>query len=80
VKLSQKRQRELLTPNQLDEVRVLFRAACERFGVEKVRTDLGLVWTLRCMWGMTNRLPFGATRFTNLSELLWLLEQAGCSV
>ena len=77
MKLSQKRQRELLTPETLDEVRVLYQAACERFGEEKVRKEHGRVWDLRCMWGMTNRLPFGATRFTNLSELLWLLEQAG---
>ena len=76
MKLSQKRQRELLTPETLAEVRVLYQAACERFGEEKVRKSHNYVWDLRCMWGMTNRLPFGATRFTNLSELLWLLEQA----
>ena len=77
MKLSQKRQRELLTPGNLAEVRVLYQAACERFGAEKVQKDHTCVWDLRCMWGMSRRLPFGATAFTNLSELLWLLERAG---
>ena len=39
-------------------VQKLYRDACEKWGTKVVDRDLGRLWNLRCMWGMTEELPF----------------------
>ena len=73
-KLSQKRRRELAADQAI--VEQMYAAACQAFGAEKVAKDLTRLWDLRCMWGMSNRLPFGGgTVARNLGELLWVARE-----
>jgi hypothetical protein len=70
---SLKRQRLLV--EDAPTVRLLYNAACDRFGKDKVDADHTRLWDLRCMWGISGRIPFGAMVSTSLSELLWVAEQ-----
>ncbi len=77
MRITQKRQRELLTDFNKAIVRTLHAAACERFGADVVKRDRTMVWTMRCIWGMENKLSFNSPGVLNLSELLWMLDQVG---
>ena len=57
-----------------DVVARLYEQACSRWGKEEVDRDLTRLWDMRCILGMHRALPFGATRFTCLGELLWIAE------
>lgn len=71
--LSQKRKHALLADGPV--VERVYAAACERFGVEAVAKDLGLVWTFRCMQGMQNVLPFSDTVSQTWGEFRYVLQE-----
>lgn len=62
---------------RLDEeaVRWLYRLSCEKWGAAHVDRDLTLLWAMRCELGQARRLPFGATMFASMSELLWVARE-----
>ncbi len=66
-----KKRKELLRED-IDIVKILHIKAIERFGAERVKKDLTALWDMRCIWGMQGLLPFGATEFKNLGEMLYI--------
>jgi hypothetical protein len=67
---SKKRQKELEADKGV--VETLYKHACDKWGKIAVDRDLTRLWDMRCIWGMHRILPFGATTFTTLGELLWI--------
>ena len=65
--LSKKRKKELEA--DIPVIKKLYDEAVERWGSDKVGKDLSRLWDLRCMWGMSNIMPFGSTVHKNISEL-----------
>ena len=57
-------------------VQALYETACLRWGTARVRDSISLVWTLRCIWGVQNRLPFRTGLVSqNAGELLYVLRE-----
>lgn len=67
--------RQKLLVDDAPAVRLLYNAACTRFGKDKVDADHTRLWDLRCAWGMQRIIPFGSMVSTSLSDLLWVAEQ-----
>lgn len=75
--LSLKRQQALLADRpHVATVRML---AVTRFGQAAVDDSPTLLWTMRCMMGMQDQLPFGATVAQNVKEWLWVARQEGAT-
>lgn len=71
MKISAKRQQALKA--DIPTVEQLYRAAIERWGLEAITKDSTLLWTLRCMWGCTEQLPFQEGMVaTNLTEFMYV--------
>ena len=71
--LSKKRQ-ALITADA-PMVQRLYAAACDRWGYATIDADLRYLWTLRCMWGVLDVLPFAATASRTLTELLYVARE-----
>lgn len=37
-----------------------------------MRRDISHIWDLRCMWGISRRVPFGSMVSQNMGEVLWV--------
>ncbi len=69
-RISPRRQAALRT--DAPYVHQLYAEACDRFGVRAVQESLALLWTLRCMQGCDETLPFHQLESRTIGELLWV--------
>ena len=69
---STRRTRALDTPEEAATVRLLYDAACARWGRARVHASPSMVWTLRVMEAITDALPWDATVSREAGELLWV--------
>lgn len=67
---SKRRQAALVDDKEI--VSTLYREACEKWGETTVRRDISHIWDLRCMWGISRRVPFGSMVSQNMGEVLWV--------
>ena len=71
-RLSKKREQALLA--DIPAVRALHKAACLRWGPDRISASPSLVWTMRCIEGVQGAIPFvNGLISQNAGELLWVL-------
>lgn len=67
--LSQRRKTALAADAEI--VHRLYKAACARFGIDDVRRIPSLLWTMRCMLGMDDQIPWDAMESDTPLPLKW---------